>query len=108
MNPTSGADSGSVHIRIRNDSNVDFDRVQVEFPDQHEVDYGPIPKGDVTDFRATHRAYRYAGVSVKAGDKDLSLHPIDYMGEQELFAGRYTYALDVDNGQLTMQLEKVP
>ena len=106
MNPTSGADGGSVEIRIRNDSNVDFDRVQVQFPDQDEVDYGPIPKGDVTDFRATTRAYRYAGVSVKTGDQHLSLQPIDYMGETELSAGRYTYSLDVNNGQLTIQLEK--
>ncbi len=107
MNPTSGAGSGSVEIRIRNDSNVDFDRVQVEFPDQHDVDYGPIPKGGVTDFRVTNRAYRYARVSVEAGDQNLLIQPIDYLGEPELSAGRYTYSLDVDNGQLTMKLEKV-
>ena len=33
--------------------------------------------------------------------------PIDYMGEQELSAGRYTYSLGVDNGRLSVQLEKV-
>ena len=52
-------------------------------------------------------SYRYADFSVKAGGQELSLQPIDYMGEQELSAGRYTYSLGVDNGRLTVQLEKV-
>jgi hypothetical protein len=60
-----------------------------------------------TAFQATSRAYRYAGLSVLAGNEELSLQPIDYMGEQELSAGRYTYSLGVDNGQLTVQLEAV-
>jgi hypothetical protein len=107
MTPTSGAEGGPVEVRIKNDSDVDFDRVRVHFPDQHEVDYGPVPKGGVTAFQATGRAYRYAGVSVVAGNHELSLQPIDYLGEQELPAGRFTYALGMDNGQLTMRLEKV-
>ena len=107
MNAPSDAESGRVEIRIRNNSNVDFDRVRVHFPDQHDVDYGPVPKGGVTAFQATTRAYRYAGVSVEAGNQELSLQPIDYMGEQELSAGLYTYSLGVDNGHLTMQLEKM-
>jgi hypothetical protein len=106
MNPTREK-SDRVEIRIKNGSNVDFDRVLVHFPDQREVDYGPVPKGGVTAFQATSRAYRYAGFSVKAGGQELSLQPIDYMGEQELSAGRYTYSLGVDNGHLTVQLEKV-
>ncbi len=107
MNPTSGEKSGRVEIRISNGSDVDFDRVRVHFPDQREVDYGPVPKGGVTAFQAIGRAYRYAGVTVKAGKQELSLQPIDYMGEQELTAGRYTYSLGVDNGRLTLKLEKV-
>src|SRR5687768_13848417 len=70
VNPTSEAVSDPVEIRIRNDSNVDFDRVRVQFPDQHEVDYGPVPKGGVTDFKSTIRAYRYAGVSVQVGNRE--------------------------------------
>lgn len=105
MNPTSDKQSGRVEIRIKNASNLNFDRVRVDLPDEPGVDYGPVSAGDVTAFRPTSRAYRYAGFSVKAGTEELSLHPIDYMGEQELPAGRYTYVLDVDNGRLTVQLE---
>ncbi len=107
-NSTSGATIGPVEIRIQNDSNVDFDRVHVQFPDQHDVDYGPVPKGGFTAYQPTARAYRYAGVSVEAGGREMSLHPIDYLGEQELAAGRYTYSLGVDNEQLTMHLKNEP
>jgi len=103
MNPPT---SGGVEIRIRNASNLNFDRVRVDLPDEPGVDYGPVPEGGVTAYRSTSRAYRYAGFSVKVGNEEFSLHPIDYMGEQELPAGRYTYALNVDHGRLTVQLER--
>src|SRR5688572_16905096 len=67
MNQTSGEKSGRVEIRIRNGSEMDFDEVRVHFPDQRDVDYGPVPRGGVTAFQAATRAYRYAGFSVKAG-----------------------------------------
>jgi hypothetical protein len=104
---TSTQKSDRVEIRIRNDSDLDFDSVRVHFPEGRDVDYGPVPKGGSSGFQAIGRAYRYAGLSVKAGKKELSLQPIDYLGEKELPAGRYAYALGVDNGRLTIQLEKV-
>ena len=93
-----------VEIRIKNRSNINFDRVLVHFPGPREVDYGPVPKGSVTAFEPVTQAYRYAGVSVKAGTQQLSLQPTDYMGEKELSPGQYTYLLDIDNGSLTLQL----
>lgn len=107
VNLTSGEKSGRVEIRIRNNSDLDFDRVRVHFPDQREVDYGVVPKGGVSAFRTVDHAYRYAGFSVNAGNRELSLQPIDYLGEEELAAGRYTYAIGVDNGRLTVKLEKL-
>jgi hypothetical protein len=107
MKLAGGATQNPVEIRIKNDSSVDFDRVQVQFPDQNNVDYGPIPKSGASEFRAVSRAYRYAGVSVQVGDEEWSLQPIDYLGEAELAAGRYTYSLDVENGQITLTLERI-
>lgn len=107
MEQSSTQKSDLVEIRIRNGSDLDFDSVLAHFPEGRDVDYGPVPKGGITAFQAIGRAYRYAGFSVKAGKQKLSLQPIDYLGEKELPAGRYTYALGVDNGRLTVQLEKV-
>lgn len=107
MNSTNSEAVGRVEIRILNDSNLDFDRVLVSLPDEPEVDFGSVRIGAVTAFRATSRAYRYAGFSITAGRQELSLQPIDYLGEQELPAGKYSYALGVDNGRLTVRLVKV-
>ena len=107
VSQTSVQNSSSVEIRVRNGSDLDFDRVRVHFPDGRDMDYGPVPKGGVTVFQSIGRAYRYAGFSVQAGTQELSLQPIDYLGERELPVGRYTYALGVDNGRLTVQLETV-
>jgi hypothetical protein len=107
VSQTRGQISSFAQIRVGNNSDLDFDRVRVHFPEGREMDYGPVPKGGVTVFQSIGRAYRYAGFSVQAGAQELSLQPIDYMGERELPVGRYTYALGVDNGRLTVQLEKV-
>ena len=107
MTPSSEARGSRVEIRIRNASPLHFDHVRAHLPDEPDVDYGPVASGSVTAFRATSRAYRFAGFTVKAGTQELTLRPIDYMGEQELGAGRYTYALGVGHGRLTVQLEKV-
>jgi hypothetical protein len=106
MSPSRGTESESIEVRIRNNSNVDFNRVQVEFPDQHNVDYGSIPSCSTSGYQVTSRAYRYAAVVVETDGQPLTLQPIDYLGEEELPPGRYTYTLDVDNGQLTLELEK--
>jgi hypothetical protein len=103
MKPSDSERRGRVEIRVKNVSDRDFDRVRAHFP-EGEVDYGPVPKAGVTTFRSTGRAYRFAGFSVKAGDRELLLQPLDYLGEQELPAGRYTFALDLDNGALVARL----
>src|SRR3954471_12887861 len=38
MNSTSGERSGHIELRIKNGSNLDFDRVLVHLPDEPEVD----------------------------------------------------------------------
>jgi hypothetical protein len=106
MNSASAAAVHPVQIRIKNASQMDFDRVRVVFPDRVEVDYGPVAKDGFSDFHGTSRAYRYVQLRVKAGDQEFVLTPMDFVGEQELAPGRYTYILRVDGSRLTMDLEK--
>lgn len=94
-----------VGVRVRNESGEDLNRVRVRFPDTGETDYGAIPNGATSAFHATTRAYRYAPVVANARDRELSFQPMDYVGEQELAAGRYTYVLRVSSGVLTIALE---
>ena len=95
-----------IEIRIRNDSEIDFDSVRVVFPDRDEAHFGLIPKGASSDFKSTTRAYRYAEVHVNAGGRELRLQPYDYVGEHQLTPGRYTYVLGIQNDRLTINLEK--
>ncbi len=106
MDPTSNKQGTQVEIRIRNAGEVDLDHIRVSFPDGLEVDYGSVPKGGLSAFHSAGRAYRYAGISAQAAGRALSLQPTDYLGETELPAGRYTYAVSVAGGQLTLELER--
>ena len=106
MSSESAAAAHPVQIRIKNAGNMDFDRVRVVFPDRIEVDYGPIAKGSFSGFQGTSRAYRYAQIHVQAGDQEFTLAPMDFVGEQELAPGRYTYVLRVEGSRLAIALEQ--
>lgn len=97
-----------VSIRIKNASDVDLDEVYVFFPDQpsQAVHYGAIKKGTVSDYRSTARAYRFAHVEVKMGNQMLVLRPIDYVGEEPLPAGRFTYVINVQDERLHIDLRQ--
>ena len=94
-----------VEIRVRNASTIDFSSVVIGFPDQTEA-YGAVAAQTATDYRAVERAFRYAGVQVTLDGTSLALIPIDYVGEEELDGGSYTYELNVteDLGSLTLRL----
>lgn len=99
------ASSGDVHIRIGNESSTAFSRVEVVFP-QDEVDYGLVQARGVSEYRRVAVAYAYAPIDVQIGDTHLRIQPIDYVGESELRAGHYTYALNVVGSSLTLELRK--
>ena len=85
----------AVWIRIGNRSDVEFERVVVKFPSQAE-DYGRIPAGNQSGYRQLAKAYRYAHVEATVKGTTIAVRPIDYVGEQPLAAGKYTYALSYD------------
>lgn len=113
VRPNRGADMGSLgtprtpklEIRVRNECGLKLERVRVRFPETGETDYGDVPDGGMSTYHLTTRAHRYAPVIANAGDRELSFQPMDYVGEQELGEGRYTYVLRVSNGVLTITLE---
>lgn len=106
MSPRGVQGDGHVEIRVRNASTVDFDRVVVDFPDRARVDYGRVVKGADSEFQRTARAYRYAGIRITASGREWALSPIDYVGEQPLSAGRYTYVIGLDGDRVTLTLER--
>lgn len=106
MKPTRSDRTVPVEIRVRNAAELDFDQIRITLPDGHEIDYGPVPSGGLSEFHAATRAFRYAGLSVNAAGRSYSLQPTDYLGEKELPAGRYTYVVNLVGGQVVLELEK--
>ena len=84
-----------LEIRIANRSRVAIENVRVQFPSQTDV-YGTIPPNGVTDYRVVKKAYRYARIEAVVAGKPAGFLPIDYVGESELKAGRYTYVLTIN------------
>ena len=100
---------GDVRIRIANLTSFPFERVDVVFP-ENEVSYGAIPAHGLSDYHDVSTAYRYAYIEVQIAGEELRIQPIDYVGENALGAGKYTYALAVsgsgDGRFLTLQFQE--
>lgn len=102
-----GARTPEVWIRVKNASQFDFERVIVQFPGNEEpTDFGPIPSGGSSGFTGVTVAYRYAHIRVLAAGQELVFRPMDYVGERPLAAGRHTYLLGVNDGVLTIDIDR--
>lgn len=87
-------DSTKTNIRITNISKYDFCNVVLD-PVSGPVNCGIIKKGETTCYRSFDTAYHYAYIRFNIGDKEFKLQPIDYVGEQPLGIGKFTYAIDI-------------
>ncbi len=85
-------DDDRVEVRLRNASNIRFDSVRVVFPRDSEQ-YGELGAGAASDFHTVAEAYRYAYIAAHADTARYVLQPIDYVGEELLPRGRYTYRI---------------
>jgi hypothetical protein len=102
-----GTRTPQVSIRVKNASQFDFECVSVRFPGTDEpTDFGPIPSGGLSAFTRVNVAYRYAQIRVVAASQEWVFQPIDYVGEQPLEVGRYTYVLGVSDNVLTIDLNR--
>lgn len=90
-------------LRIENASDVDFTSVRVSFPEAN-ANYGAIGAGRRSEYRRVDEVYRYGFIEIEANEETYTIQPIDYVGEEPLEPGRYTYHLDIVDGRLVMDL----
>lgn len=96
------------NLRIKNNSQYNFCNVYVNTP-SGAVNCGILKKGQSSCYRTFDEVYRYAHIKLSMGDKVFELLPFDYVGEEPLGAGNFTYDLDItdfDKGQLSITLKK--
>ena len=100
-------DATDVLLRVENETAVDFSSVSVGFTGEATT-YGAVRAGRTSEYRAFETAYRYGGIGVRTADGGAySLVPYDFVGEEPLAPGRYTYRLDIEeNGLIRLEFEQ--
>jgi hypothetical protein len=94
-------DLTAVHIRIKNNSTLEFDEVLVA--DEEHL-YVSVSPDSFSDYQAFEEAYRFAYIRITAGEEVFELQPVDFVGETLLPIGLYTYALAIDEaGQVSLE-----
>ena len=97
--PTEG-----VLIRIENTSKYTYQDIKVVIDEERL--YGTLAPRASSNYQAFSKAYLYAYIELKINNKLYVLQPIDYVGEEELQDGKYTYQLTIgDTSSLSRQLD---
>ncbi len=91
-NSATGLDD--VSVRLENASPVPFGEATLYTSEGPQTSYDVGP-GGATPFIAVATAYRIATTEVVIEDDTLRLQVIDFVGEEPLSAGRYTYVISV-------------
>ena len=82
-----------VQIRIQNISSFEYLDVRVN-TNGGEQNYGSVQSNTFSEYKSFDLAYRYAFVELKIDSDTFTLQPIDYVGEEPLESGNYTYVID--------------
>lgn len=89
-----------VNIRVKNDANFNFNKVQVGSEDKIHENVAP---GKYSEYLEYEKAYRYAYVKIEGDSTSYVATPIDFVGEDSLNIGFYTYELNVsEEGQVLL------
>lgn len=92
-NPLSSADG--TQIRLRNAST--FELTAVTFASgASEVKFARLGPSEVTAYAEVASAYRYGYLDVRVNGERRQLQPIDYVGENVIGSGRFTYVITID------------
>ncbi|MBN7811940.1 hypothetical protein J0A68_13385 [Algoriphagus sp. H41] len=88
-----------VFIRVHNNSDVSFESVTVQSGNQERT-FGEVLSRSQSEYRQFDYAFRYGSVWLRAGGRDFSLIPDDYVGETPLRDGYYTYRVGLSSANL--------
>lgn len=99
---------GDVEISIWNSTEYNFTDLYVN-TNGGENDYGNLSKGNKSGYKKFVSAYRYAFISFKIDKDAIAIQPTDYVGEEQIQKGKYTYkivSVDLKGRYATMEFIK--
>lgn len=88
--------AGTAEVRVRNDSGTDFDALTIE-----GVEFGNLPAGATSDYRAVPLRLRYGALALEADGKRITGQTLNFG------SSKFTYEIDVadlERGQLTIEV----
>lgn len=96
--------AAETEVRVANLSSVDFSTVTLGFA-RTTVAVGAVPARGTTGYLVVDEAYDYGTIRVETAEGTYGIQAIDFVGEEPLPAGRYTYRLTLIDGQLGMTFQ---
>jgi len=91
----------AVNLRIKNTSELNFNTVRVGAEDKVHQN---VAAGDFSDYLEYEEAYRYAYIEIETDSATYVLQPIDFVGEEKLDIGFYTYELTpIEGGEVDLK-----
>ena len=101
---------GPVQIRVRNDSDLTFEE-GILYLVGDSILFPGLGPGQATPYREVEKSYRFATAQVVTGNgaDTARLQVIDFVGEEPLDKGRFTFSLFFFEGNpksLSQELEK--
>ena len=87
-----------VQIRIRNVGQFDYHNVIVSAGST--VNFGFILSNRTSEYRPFKFAYQYAYIKYSVEGIEYRCIPDDYMGEEKLTSGKYTYEVSMDTNKI--------
>ena len=92
-------DNNSISIRIKNNSTYNFEQVTVDTGGGSH-NYQDINSQKNSRYHNFKFAYSYASITLLINNQEHSIQAIDYVGEERLKPGKYTYVLTVNNNSI--------
>lgn len=93
--------SGDIQIRIANSSNIVFQSVFVTSGGKGNS-FETLPSGKYSEYKAFDIAYKYGYIKIITLSGEFSLQPFDYVGEEVLKVGQYTYDLNIEDNNVLL------
>ena len=84
-----------IQIRISNVSGFNYENIVVNASGEN-ISFGNLNASTKSEYKTFILAYRYAYVEFQIDGETYTIQPIDYVGEEPLKKGKYSYEINVN------------